>query len=184
MYSSSGYETNTFFRKIGRRWTALRRLSNAHWHQTVAVLARHTKLLSAAAGAWLSARFVCKRSWPQAAEMSWPFSRRRVATAPCRARYAGTFPAGCAKVATIQTFNSIVGNEINFGRKPTHVLANACACASAVVYAGDQDVFKHQPFLLRDVVVAGLEESREVVFAVDRHDLAADFIGRPVKRDG
>src|SRR6266700_6481290 len=30
-----------------------------------------------------SARSVCKRNWPQAALISWPFSRRSVAATPC-----------------------------------------------------------------------------------------------------
>ena len=54
----------------------------------------------------------------------------------------------------------------------------------SIVHPRDQDVFKKDQFLARDIVIASFEQSREIVFAVDRHDLLADFIGRAVQRNG
>ena len=53
-----------------------------------------------------------------------------------------------------------------------------------VVYASDQDVFEREPLLfVLCIIVASRKQRLDVVFAVDRHDLIAHFVGRAVQRD-
>ena len=53
-----------------------------------------------------------------------------------------------------------------------------------IVHVRDQDVFKREPlFPASGVVFASGKQRLDVVLAIDRHDLVAQFIGRGVQRN-
>ncbi len=82
-----------------------------------------------------------------------------------------------------QAFDGVVGDEIDLGGKTQRMARQLVRLLIAVVHSGDEDVFKHQALLLRDVEVTGLEQNGERVFAVHWHDLTPHLVGRAVERN-
>ena len=116
--------------------------------------------------------------------MSWPFSRRTVATIFAARRMAAKRSmTEVARALPLEALDGVVGNEVHLGVQAPRVLGEDLGLLGRVVHALDEDVFeRHHLALLLLVLGAGVEQLGEGILPVHRHDLLAHLVGRAVQR--
>ena len=130
-------------------------------------------------------RSALRRSWPQAASMSWPFSIRRVTWVPASVEgFAETAAVGLGRAFPVESVDGVVGDQVHLGAQAAGVAGEQLGLVERVVDALDQDVFQGEFLFLEAIpVVERGEQVGQRVALVDRHDLVADLVGGAVERD-
>ena len=99
-------------------------------------------------------------------------------------------PENCEKIflpvarwsRPLEAGHGIIGNKIHLGRQSPRVARKHVRLLVRIVYVCDENVLKRDPLLPAcRVVVAGLEQCCDIVFAIHRHDLIAHLIGGGVQ---
>jgi hypothetical protein len=85
---------------------------------------------------------VLRRSWPQAASISPPFSRRKVAGTLQRSKAARKASWAGSSGRSQATLDFVVGNQVDLGAQAQGQFGQRRGLVQAVVDAGDQDVFQ------------------------------------------